>query len=232
MRLMKTTLRRNIAETLPCCLPCVVLLLLGGCGKTPEIVAHESGQSPSAEKQQAEPKPAPIVNEARATKKTSPTTPPVDVSKFMGDALNGDTKAVQAAIDSGVDVNTLDEEKRTALMLAAFNGHTATVKMLLDHGATLSARDSMGRTTLMFAATGDNAAACEALLAAGAEVNATDTGEGFTALMHAAAEGQLEVVKVLLQHHADRDRRDIDGDTAQSFAQQNGHTEVVQALAK
>lgn len=69
-------------------------------------------------------------------------------------------------------------------------------------------------------------------VAAGADVNATDTGEGFTALMHAAAEGQLEVVKILLQHNADRNRRDIDGDTAQRFAEKNGHTEVVQTLSK
>ncbi len=235
--LMNMTLLPKTAATLSHVLPSVVLLLLIGCGKTTVIVAHDSERPQSAEKQQADSKPARVANKAPARKKTpattqSPAKAPVDVTKFMDDALNGDTKAIEQAIADGVDVNATDEEKRTALMLAGFNGHTATVKMLLDHGAKLSNRDSMGRTALMFAATGDNAAACQALLDAGAEVNVTDTGEGFTALMHAAAEGQLEVVKLLLKHNADRNRRDIDGDTAQSFAKKNGHAEVVQALAK
>lgn len=229
---MKTHLRQNVTKALLPMLPGVILLLLVGCGKAPALVARESGKSQSAEKQQAESEPAAIANKAPAKTKASPATSPVDVSKFMEDSLNGDTKAVEQDIESGVNVNAIDEEKRTALMLAAFNGHTATVKLLLDHGAKLSERDSTGRTALMFAATGDNAAACETLLAAGADVNATDTGEGFTALMHAAAEGQLEVVKLLLQHNAERDRRDIDGDTAKSFAEKNGHTEVVKALAR
>lgn len=218
-------------------LTCVAFLLLAGCGETTEIVGHDRDKSPAAGNQQVDAKPDVIAGESADKSQTSPAQkqpaqPPVDVPKFMDDALNGNTEAVKQAVAAGVDVNAADEEKRNALMLAAFNGHVEIVKLLLEHDAKIGERDSMGRTALMFAATGDNAAACEALLAAGADVNATDTGEGFTALMHAAAEGQLEVVKVLLQHNADRNRRDIDGDTAQSFAEKNGHTEVVKAIAK
>lgn len=234
---MKNTLFPNAAAILSRGLTCVALLLLVGCGKTTEIVAHDSENSHSPSTPQADSKLDAIGSGSSAKRQfppapKQPAQPPVDVPKFMDDALNGNADAVEQAVAAGVDVNAVDEEKRTALMLAAFNGHVEIVKLLLDHDAKLSERDSMGRTPLMFAATGDNAAACEALLAAGADVNATDTGEGFTALMHAAAEGQLEVVKVLLQHNADRSRRDIDGDTAQSFAEKNGHTEVVKMLAK
>ena len=49
--------------------------------------------------------------------------------------------------------------------------------------------------------------------------------------MHAAAEGQLEVVKTLLEHHADPQIRDVDGDTARDFAERNGHAEVVRLLS-
>lgn len=83
----------------------------------------------------------------------------------------------------------------------------------------------------MFAATGDNAETVELLLNADAKViNAVDTGEGFTALMHAAAEGQVEVVKVLLKYNADATIRDADGDTAQDFARKNQHAEVSRLL--
>ncbi len=45
-------------------------------------------------------------------------------------------------------------------------------------------------------------------------------------LMHAAAEGQLEVAKLLLENGADPSLKDIDGETAALFARNNGHTEV------
>ena len=41
-----------------------------------------------------------------------------------------------------------------------------------------------------------------------ADVNAADGVESFTALMFAAAEGNIKVVEVLLAHDADKTRRD------------------------
>ena len=46
----------------------------------------------------------------------------------------------------------------------------------------------------------------------------------------AAAEGQADVVKLLLKHKADITLKDVDGDTAESFAAKNGHTAVVKIL--
>ncbi|WP_168205176.1 ankyrin repeat domain-containing protein [Bythopirellula goksoeyrii] len=156
----------------------------------------------------------------------------VDFSAFQDAALAGDGRKVQQAIDGGIDVNQADDQQRTALMLAAFNGHTPIVKLLLDDGAELDHRDALGRTALMFAATADNGETVELLIDAGADVNAVDTGEGFTSLMHAAAEGQLKVVQILLKHQADPTIRDVDGDTALDFATQNGHTDVVNLLTQ
>ena len=44
------------------------------------------------------------------------------------------------------------------------------------------------------------------------------------------AEGQAAVVRVLLDHGADRGMVDVDSDTALDFANQNGHREVVRVL--
>jgi ankyrin repeat protein len=44
--------------------------------------------------------------------------------------------------------------------------------------------------------------------------------------MYAAAEGQLEVVKILLTYRADPSLKDIDGDDARTFAERNGHKEI------
>lgn len=48
--------------------------------------------------------------------------------------------------------------------------------------------------------------------------------------MHAAAEGQLEVVRVLLEYGADPSLKDVDGDNAYIFALRNGHTAVAELL--
>ena len=84
----------------------------------------------------------------------------------------------------------------------------------------------------MFAASGANAETVKFLLESGADVNAVDTNEKFTALMHAAAEGQTKVVEILLKHKADPELRDADGDTALVFAQNNGHANVIRLLSK
>jgi ankyrin repeat protein len=57
-----------------------------------------------------------------------------------------------------------------------------------------------------------------------------DSDEHFSPLMHAAAEGHLDVVKVLIAHGADRSLKDVDGDDAVSFATKAGHMQVAEYL--
>ncbi len=141
-------------------------------------------------------------------------------------ALEGNLAFVQGALDDGFDVNQTNADQQTLLMLASFNGHTELCRLLIARGAIVDARDYKYSTPLMFAASGPFPATVQLLLEAGADPNAVDRSEGFTALMHAAAEGQLEVVKLLLEHGADRSIRDVDEDTAETFARQNGHLQV------
>jgi ankyrin repeat protein len=82
----------------------------------------------------------------------------------------------------------------------------------------------------MYTSSGPFLPAVELLLEKGAEVDLQGTYEGFTALMTAASEGLVDIVRVLLEHGADPSLVDKDGDTAASFAQQNGHAEVVALL--
>jgi ankyrin repeat protein len=68
------------------------------------------------------------------------------------------------------------------------------------------------------------------LLRKGAEVNIQGETEGFTALMMAASEGHIEVVRVLLLNGASVGIFDRDGDTASKFAQEKGHPAVLKLL--
>lgn len=145
-------------------------------------------------------------------------------------SLDGDLEGVTASLEAGTNVNAMDVDGRTALMFAAFNGHSEVVLMLLEKGAVLDGRDQMGRTALLYAATGPFPETVRILLDKGAEPNIVDSGEHFSPLMHAAAEGNLDVVKILLEAGADLTLKDVDGDDATSFARQAGHMEVVKTL--
>lgn len=115
-------------------------------------------------------------------------------------------------------------------MWAAFNGHTPVVAYLLEHGATVDAKDTHGRTALLYASSGNYPETVGLLLREGADANVQGTAEGFTALMMAAAEGHISVVRILLFNGASVETVDGDGDTAGKFARENGHSEVLKLL--
>jgi ankyrin repeat protein len=157
------------------------------------------------------------------------TLTPGEIALFKAAAL-GELADAKRLVAEGVPVDVVEPEGRTPLMVAAFDGHRHVVSFLLVEGAEVDHRDVNGRTALMCASSGPFVETVELLLDAGAEVNARGRLEGFTALMTAAAEGQLEVVRLLLERGADPSLEDVDGDTALSFAHQNGHTQVADLL--
>ncbi|MFW5872438.1 MAG: ankyrin repeat domain-containing protein [bacterium] len=179
----------------------------------------------------------------RTTDVEIPTSPPQQVAPpaaqavpqdqhFREACLDGQLALVDKYISEGGDIKSADENGRTGLMLASFNGHTEIVEKLINKGAEINKIDMMGRTSLMYASTGHFPETVELLLSNGAETNLVDDAEQFTALMFAGAEGNTEVIRLLLDHGADPALTDKDGDTAESFARQNGHSEAADILNK
>lgn len=69
------------------------------------------------------------------------------------------------------------------------------------------------------------------LLDEGVPIDAVDNGRfPFTALMHAAFRGRVEVVRLLLDRGADVTREDLDSFTAITLAAREGHWEIVKLL--
>ena len=155
---------------------------------------------------------------------------PAEEEAFRQAAFGGELEGIKNFLDQGVDCNVADQGGATALMYAAFNGHSDVVIYLIDKGALVDQRDFMDRTALLYGATGPFPETVKILLDKGAEPNVVDNNEHFSPLMHAASEGHLEVVKVLLQYGADSSLKDIDGDDASSFARQAGHIQVADYL--
>lgn len=163
-------------------------------------------------------------------KETTNQTTSNDIDKIFNAALEGNIEIVKKFLENGFNVNTQNQGGQTLLMLAGFNGHTDMCGYLIKKGIHIETRDSDGRTALMYTSTGPFAQTIEFLLKKGADANAVDTKEHWTPLMFAAAEGQYEVVKLLLDAGADTTIKDVDGDTAESFAIQNKHNKVVKLI--
>jgi ankyrin repeat protein len=67
------------------------------------------------------------------------------------------------------------------------------------------------------------------LLAAGAEVNAIQADD-FSPLLEAAQNGQLEMVKLLIEYGADPQQTNKDGKNALQIAGEHQHSDIVQYL--
>jgi ankyrin repeat protein len=122
--------------------------------------------------------------------------------------------------------------ERTALLAAAWNGHEDVVRELLARGADTRRRRASGAHVLDGAAQDGHAEVVELLLRHDPGLlNLPGFGER-TALMAAAINNRLEVVRVLLAHGADPTLRESEGTRALDWACQCGHQAVAEILLK
>jgi ankyrin repeat protein len=167
------------------------------------------------------------------------------------------TDLVRLLLDAGASARTANDLGVTALHLAAANGNVAIMRLLLDRRADANAAAASGVTPLMEAARSGSVDGVRLLLAHGAQVNARESARGQTALMWAVSRQHPEIVKVLLENHADvtarsesrplmvmldqgprgvktaaKDAHEIQvgGTTALLFAAENGSTESARLL--
>ncbi len=134
---------------------------------------------------------------------------------------------VRRALKSGADSNQKDKHGTPALVLAASMTQASIVRDLIAAGANVDAADLRGRTALMavFASSKENKADADSpvcsivaqLLKAEATVDKRNR-KGNTAFMFAVWDGQIEVVKLLLEKGADPSAKEKDGNTALDHA--------------
>lgn len=134
-------------------------------------------------------------------------------------------------VESGFDVNVIDEEDGyTALLLASESGQRGVVEELVMAGAYLDAKDSFGRTPLYAAAVAGHKDVVEALGRAGADANASDD-DGRTPFWASLALRNLDVASLILQMgHVDIDARDHSGKSPLKYAVESGHADCITFL--
>lgn len=130
----------------------------------------------------------------------------------------------------GADINAVNSNNCSALMLACGNGDYETAKRLLELGADVNKANSWGEVALILAVSSHNLELLSLLLENGADVNAQTKG-GITALM-CASFSNAKTVEFLLNHGAEVDKRDREGNTALMIAAMAPHCESMLTLLK
>jgi ankyrin repeat protein len=104
-------------------------------------------------------------------------------------------------VDGGANVDAVNEDGDTALMLAATEGCTSAVSVLLSVGANVEIVNTNCETALTLAATNGHASIVSALLDASAHVE-TLLDQRNSALLDAAYSGHPATVSILLSASA------------------------------
>lgn len=124
----------------------------------------------------------------------------------------GSLSTLKAVLSEGmIDINQIDPDGWTPVMIAADRGFGRIVRFLMDNGADVSIASNDGVMALMLASQGGHLSIVNALLVGNANPQATNC-EGYTSLHVAAAAGHLRVMKALLEAGANRDSRMTNGD--------------------
>ena len=145
--------------------------------------------------------------------------------KLLDAAFHGDLEQVQRLVNNGIEVNTADYDKRTALHLAACEGHKPVVEFLLKAKANPAARDRFGGTALHDSVRHERSSVQQLLKDAGCQMS-----DVAVKLCKNAASGNLDKIKNLVSNRVDPNLCDADGRTALHLACSNSCIDVINYL--
>ena len=120
---------------------------------------------------------------------------------------------LEAILIPGVNVNAINKNNRTALMLACEKGNKDAINVLLNSGSDSNIADADGDTCLHYAVRNDCCIeVLQVIISHSADVNAANISN-VTALMIACQKGNVDAINALLNAGADTNIADADGYT-------------------
>ncbi len=151
---------------------------------------------------------------------------------------NNNYPKVQELITQGVDLNHVDWEGMTPLMLAAESGYTDLVEVLLKNNAAVDFADTNtdvpgydSDTALIHASRYGHIKSIKMLLENGANINLVNK-HGDSALMYAVANNRTKSIEILLENNADTSIENNWHHTALMSAAYCGHEDAIEILLK
>jgi serine/threonine-protein phosphatase 6 regulatory ankyrin repeat subunit B len=150
---------------------------------------------------------------------------------------NHDIDFINEIIELGSDINAIDTQGFTPLILSASNNNLNTVNSLLDNGALIDPirENSSITSALGMASRNNNKQMLDVLIKRNANINAE--GEYWpSALIVAASHGHTELVSYLIENGAVFEKKGTNADSTTknirplSVAAMNGHLDIVKIL--
>lgn len=139
-------------------------------------------------------------------------------------------KLVKHLVKHGADVNQVNADGVTPLMVSSENGRLQVVKYLLKNGAIVNKIRSDGATALMFASSHGNLLVVQHLIENGnASVNQANN-EGISALYESCQNGHFPVVEYLIKNGANVDQATKHGKTSLMRTCFKGHLQIIKYL--
>jgi ankyrin repeat protein len=134
---------------------------------------------------------------------------------------------VSALLQRGFDPNTVNPRGQHGLLIALRESSLKVVDVLLVHtGTDVEVRTPQDESPLMLAALKGLTEVCEKLIARDADINKP----GWTPLHYAATGGHIEIIQLLLDHHAYIDAASPNGSTPLMMAAMYGTPSAVKLL--
>jgi len=140
-----------------------------------------------------------------------------------------DIVLVEALIDGGADVNSIDKLGETPLHVAVVRGYRGIAVLLIEKGAEVNAGDVRGLTPVHAAAWRGYRDTVVLLITNGADINGRDK-DGVTPLHAAALAGRNETVALLIEKGADVNAKNKNNLTPLHAAALSGDKETVVVL--
>lgn len=146
---------------------------------------------------------------------------------FFAAIVGDDAKTIANLLSRGFDPNTVSPKGVPALILAVQEPSPKVLDTLLsDKRTQVEIRNTLDESALMLASLKGNLDVCKALIVRDADVNKP----GWTPLHYAATGGHVDVLHLLIDHHAYIDAASPNGSTPLMMAAMYGTDDAVRLL--
>uniref|UniRef100_A0A7S0HH37 Cyclic nucleotide-binding domain-containing protein n=1 Tax=Hanusia phi TaxID=3032 RepID=A0A7S0HH37_9CRYP len=142
-------------------------------------------------------------------------------------ATAGDLEEVRRMLRKGVGINACNYDGKTIMHMAAAEGNYRVVELLLEEGADKNQKDRWGNTPLQDAVNANQGPVVQLLVQWKSTLN---TENASSRLCTAASQGDLETLKLWLEHGVDPNACDCDMRTPLHVAASEGYDKIVEYL--
>lgn len=146
--------------------------------------------------------------------------------------FNGDYQSVAEWLGKAADINAVDQDGMTPLLLAIYKRDIRMVQLLIASRVDVNLATAEGRSPIQDAAAANLVDMVKLLVEKGADVNTAAGSGGWSALQYAAYYGYEELMDYLLSVSGidAQQRRSYDGRTPMHTAAQRGQEQVMRRM--